>query len=268
MIIRLILAFASISSIAVAQDAIETDRPDQTETATVVGAGRVQIEAGVVYESSRSTMANTFGGGETTVDATVMSIPTVLVRFGLTDLLELRVEGGMQRDERTISVAGTEGVAETVSGTVAPALGFKVELHEESGPLPQMAFIGDLTLPVGEEGYRPEHVAPAFRFTFSHSLGESLALGYNLGAEWSGSDPNGVGIYTVTLAAALTEALGAYVEAFGEMSTGATPMHMLDGGFTLKPMPNLQLDLSGGLALNEVSPDYFFGAGVSVRLPN
>jgi hypothetical protein len=32
-------------------------------------------------------------------------------------------------------------------------------------------------------------------------------------------------------------------------------------------MPNLQLDLSAGLALNERAPDYYLGAGVSMRLP-
>lgn len=250
-----------------AQEPIETDRPDQTETATTVPAGSVQIEAGFVYEHDEAAYDATFGG-DATLETTAMQMPTALVRIGLAERFELRLESGVQSIETRVK-GSLLPVEETtsMSGMTPLAVGFKVELLEEEGAVPQMAFIGDITLPLGDEALQSEHVAPAFRFTMANTLADWLSLGYNLGAEWDGNDPNGVGIYTVTLAAALSETLGAYVEAFGEMSTGATPMHMLDGGFTFKPVPNFQLDLSGGIALNEASPDYYIGAGASVRLP-
>lgn len=277
---RLVLALAlgiAATTSAMAQDpvarnrpttAIETDRPDQTETATTVQAGQLQIEAGFVYEHDETEYDGTFGG-TTGLETTSMHMPTVLARLGIAEGLELRLESGVQRIEtRVVGSPLPVEQTTTASGMTPLSVGFKVELLEESGIVPQTAFIGDLTLPVGSSELRSEFIAPAFRFTMASTLADWLSLGYNLGAEWDGADANGVGIYTVTLAAALSEAIGAYVEAFGEMSTGATPMHMLDGGFTLKPMPNLQFDLSGGIALNEASPDYYLGAGVSMRLPD
>ena len=41
---------AAPAATAQALQDIETDRPDQTETATTVSPGSVQIEAGLVYE--------------------------------------------------------------------------------------------------------------------------------------------------------------------------------------------------------------------------
>jgi hypothetical protein len=64
---------------------IETDRPDQTEAATLVPVGGIQLEAGVA--------------GWTSGDATVTgyTLPTALLRYGLHERFELRVVG--QRDQ-------------------------------------------------------------------------------------------------------------------------------------------------------------------------
>ena len=41
--------------------------------------------------------------------------------------------------------------------------------------------------------------------------------------------------------------------------------HYFDGGFTYRVSNNLQLDVRGGVGLNEAAADYFTGAGAVVR---
>jgi len=65
----------------------------------------------------------------------------------------------------------------------------------------------------------------------------------------------------------LTRSLGIFVEAFGLLATERENEHLVDAGFTWLVLPNLQLDFSGGLGLNEAASDYFISAGLSYRIP-
>lgn len=250
-----------LAAIAFAQDDIETDRPDQTETATTVAAGRVQIEAGFAYERDVVAM-----DAIDTIERTSMAIPTVLVRVGISDGFELRLESGAEhlRSEHSFyrPLESSDG-----AGVVSPSIGLKAELMDEDGAIPQTALIADVTFPIGEARKSPGYVAPAFRFSMSHALSDAFALGYNLGAEWDGYSPRGTGIYTVTMANAVTSNVGSYLELFGELATGELPVHSFDGGLTYRPQPNLQFDLSAGIGITASAPDYYLAAGASMRLP-
>lgn len=255
-----------------AQDEIETDRPDQTETATTVPPGSVQIEAGLVIERDETAFAGTFGGPPMIFESTAM-VPTVLVRVGLIEPLELRLEAGYQNVETTVGSSipvggGADDAPRSVSGFAAPSFGVKLELLAETGPIPDLALIADVTLPVGHESFRPSSIAPAFRFSMAHTLSEDFSLGYNLGAEWSGEEADEpTGIYTLALGAGLSDHFGAYVELFGEVSSDGYPAHSFDGGVTFRPIDNLQLDLSGGIGLNAHALDRYFSLGASIRIP-
>ena len=83
-----VLAFALCAFVAVPElwgQTIETDRPDQTEAATLVPVGGIQIETGL----AGYTAANGSWTGYT--------LPTALLRLGLHERFELRVVG--QRDQ-------------------------------------------------------------------------------------------------------------------------------------------------------------------------
>ena len=72
-----ILAPALFSQILFSQDLI-TDRPDQTESAVVVGEKKIQIESGILNQEN--------SGGEKN-----LSIPTNLFRYGISEKIELRL---------------------------------------------------------------------------------------------------------------------------------------------------------------------------------
>jgi Putative MetA-pathway of phenol degradation len=237
-----------LAPVASAQEELVTDRPDQTESAAVVPVGSVQIETGVLYVNDYYRWT--------------FSLPTALVRVGVTDDLELRFTGEYVHDK--YQLANIDYVDQGIAGISA---GAKIEIIEENGFIPSAAFIGHIALPVGSPAFRPTHVAPDFRFAFSHSLGDGFTISSNLGGEWDGDGGSGAGIYTLALGFDLWEDWGGYIEAFGSMWGDSRPSHLLDGGVTILAAPNFQFDASFALPFTERGPDYYANVGLSWRLP-
>jgi hypothetical protein len=236
-----------------------TDRPDQTESTSIVPSGLVQLEAGWSW-------VHEVDGG---VRARTHSMPG-LVRVGILERLEGRLgfEGfqSVARDGRPVSSSGL-GDSE---------LGFKYRLWDGGLWIPELALIVQVSIPTGSEGFSSERADPGVLLAFSNAISERLSLGYNLGSVWSSVDDGGGRrtalvdvIYTVALGISLTGRLGMFVESFGSVGVqkGAADSHSLDGGFTYRLADNLQLDVSAGLGLNRAASDWFAGAGVAVRLP-
>lgn len=239
-----------------------TDRPDQTESAAVVPRGLVQIEGGWGY--ARDVEAG--------VEVQAHTLPQMLLRIGIVQGLEGRVgfAGWTRTEVETVSGAST------ASGVGDIDLGFKYRLAHARGARPDIAFIGTVTLPTGEADFGSERADPSFRLAFANELGERVGLGYNVGAAWTsvpgasgGTETNVDAVYTVAFGFSLTDQVGAFAESFGTfaLSDGSSSAHSLDGGLTLLVSDNLQLDLSGGVGLNDAAADWFVGAGISARLP-
>lgn len=257
-----------------AQDApdLVTDRPDQTESAESVPAGLFQLEIGWTYALEEGEG----GGGEIRSHA----VPEALLRIGLGSGLEARVgfAGWISEDEEL-----ADGPDRTDSGVGDVEVGLKWRVVRGNGASPQIALLGGVTLPLGQEGFGSERADPTVRLSLSHDLSERVALGYNAGLSWEtavfeapGSptrealDTQADFLYTLALGVGLTERLGAFFESYGflGLSDGRPDRHSLDGGLTLLLSPTLQLDLRSGFGLNEAAEDWLIGAGLSVRFPS
>lgn len=241
-----------LGAAAVSAQDLVTDRPDQTESAVTVPAGRWQVESGVSL---------THGD-----DVEVEELAATLVRVGLAENFELRLGwAGLIRER---------GPGEDLDGAGDGELGAKLVLREENGAAPQLAVIAGTSVPFGERGVSSERFDPALRLCVSRTLSQRLSLGANVGAEWSsevsaggGRSTGARGIYTVTLGAAVGERTGAFVELFGDFSLSqhGPPAHTLDGGVTFLVREDLQVDVAAGVGLSEAAPDWFVGVGVSWR---
>lgn len=225
-----------------------TDRPDQTESAAAVPRGLVQVETGFLF--ARDDGVDTF------------EAPGTLVRIGLGARTELRV-----------GHAGVIGSAQR-RGAGDSEVGAKVNLIEAAdGWTPQLAIIGGLSLPTGDEPFASDGVDPLLLVAFAHELSPRLSLGYNLGATWESSpdqpDRQASLLYTLVLGIGATERLGAYVEVFGNRRTSgnAATDVSIDGGITFLLTRTVQFDLFVGRGLHGPAADAFFGAGLSFRLP-
>lgn len=241
----------------VAQDpgSIVTDRPDQTESAESVPAGFIQLELGWIFTREEH-------GNETQESH---SLPETLLRVGMGHGLEVRLGFSGFVFENQFATGESQQNTDT-SETGDAEIGFKYELGGWSGG--QVAFLGDISIPMGQSDFSNQYVDPSFRLLVAHSLGERLSLGYNIGVEDIRTKMKAP--YTIALGVSLSNRFGAFIESFGAFglteSLGAS--HSLDGGFTFLASDALQFDVNVGVGLNETAEDWFIGGGFAFRLPH
>ncbi|MDD2632565.1 MAG: transporter [Bacteroidales bacterium] len=232
-----------------------TDRPDQTESAATVPKHFLQIETGFILENDENEISRNKS----------FAYNTTLLRYGLWDNFELRLGAAYLGDNVTKK---NSDFSQNIAGFSPLHVGFKVKVAEEKGLRPDIAFLGGLELPfTAGSDYKPSYTAATMRFAFSHTLSDRFSLGYNLGAEWDGETAVPGYFYSVALGIGLIENLGMFVESFGAIQEAGTAQHQIDAGFTYLLTPNFQVDISGGIGLNDAAPDNFISFGLSYRIP-
>jgi hypothetical protein len=241
-----VLLLFGMTAPALAQEKIDADRPDQSQGPAVVPRGLVQLEAGYLYQRhDPRTLTHAY--------------PTGLLRFGLLDGVELRVQGAVKD---SVIENGTE---RHIKGWGPLSFGTKVRLWEGSGWRPEAAIMAMLALPVASEVFKPDNPEPQFNLAFRNELSEKTDLTYNLGYGWTGGDP--VRAYGANITRELTDKFTLYLEAFGSKGKGETAEHQADIGLLYLLLPNVQLDVAYGRRVNRAAPHRFVGAGLAVRLP-
>uniref|UniRef100_UPI0040487B1B hypothetical protein n=1 Tax=Flavobacterium sp. TaxID=239 RepID=UPI0040487B1B len=90
-----------ISNFIQAQESIQTDRPDQTETPAIVPKNMLQIETGFNYQKENN-------------DVSSSNLPTILIKYGVNDILEIRLITGFdnQKNKNTIQSGFPNDVSE------------------------------------------------------------------------------------------------------------------------------------------------------------
>lgn len=253
-----IFILAGFTLITIAQDEVPelvTDRPDQTESSVTVPLKSLQIETGFVVENDETE----------SVKQKSLVYNTTLLRYGLLERMELRL--GLSYLSEKVEIKNTD-TTNTISGYSPLYAGFKIYVTEEKGWIPEIAFLAGLQLPfTAHHDFRLVHSSANMRFAFSHTLSERFSLGYNLGVEWDNDDAVPNYYYSMVLGVAVSDKLSAFVEGFGYIPEGGDAEHLVDAGFTWLLFPNLQLDFSGGLGLNDKAIDNFISLGLSWRIP-
>ena len=226
---------------------IDTDRPDQTESAVTVPRNYFQGEFGFNKE-------NLSGRDYDLVH------PTALLKYGL-KRFEFRLEA-------TYISSYEHRIPDPVwtSGLEPIEIGFKAALWEEKKLRPKTSVIFHLGIPaLASKVFRPDHLIPSFRFTMQNSITDNFGLGYNLGAEWDGYTSTPTWLYTFAPGLSLGEKWYTYVEAFGFIRRNESPQHSLDAGIAYYFNDDLKIDLSGGFGISEASPKNYVALGFSFR---
>lgn len=234
-----------------------TDRPDFTEASTTVGLGVRQLEYGYTYIYDVS-------GGVSTREH---SFPETLLRYGiLADWLELRL--GWNYSDVRMRGPGSEI---RTDGALDMYVGFKVGLAPQEGVLPELAVNLQAFVPTGAGAFTADETLPGVAWLYSWELAEWVTLGAN--TNFNKRIDDNLATYlevaqSVTLAYTFTDNLGGYTEWYAFFPSGsavAPTEHIFDGGFTYLLNNNNQLDIRAGVGLNDAAPDFFIGAGHSVR---
>ncbi len=240
--------------VAIAQsDNMETDRPSESFTPTIVNKNHFQIEAGFRKERDNNE-------GERSDE---YLYPSAVLKYGLTKKLELRM---LIEEEADYEYTPDK---RRIAGGIEPVkVGLKYNLVDEKGIIPKTSVIAMADIPkLASPDFKGDFVAPLFRLAMENSLTKELSLVYNIGEEWQEDDVHGEFFYSLSPQYELTKKLKVFAEVFGYLSKEQAAKNSVDGGLLYQLKPNLQLDISGGVAISKNAPDSFIELGISFRLP-
>ena len=243
-----------------AGEAMSTDRPDFVESSDVVGRGRVQIETGYVSERSAA-------GG---IKSRTQTTPTLL-RFGVSDALELRVETeGFVRSRTQDPASGTTRRERGFSDVSLGVKWHTQEADEKTGT-PGLAWLWHVDIDSGSRAFRGQGLRPSLRAVAEWDLPNDFSVGVMPGLV---ADMNTEGkrffaaILAVTLSKELAPRWHGFVELAGQRLASRRnggSVVTFDTGVACLLSDSLQLDFSVAHGLTSYSPDFQWGVGVSVR---
>jgi len=222
-------------------DPISAERPGFSSSPLTLARSTWQLEVGYQFTRDRDG-----------VDIDDHTLPLMLLRIGLADRLEMQVNWA--------GVSWTDLNGRTIDGANDASIGVKWQLTDRDVSTPIGVFAG-LSLPVGADEFTSDDVDPAFGLFWSHS-GVADFFGTVL---ISHSDDDTVVDNAVGVSFSLDSTKGAYIEYVGSFAEGNGPEHTVNGGMTFLANENLQLDLQGGLGLNDRAADFFVGFGLAHR---
>lgn len=241
-----IVIVSGIVLTASAQDMV-TDRPDQTESASIVPKLHVQLESGFDFTSPDALSEI----------KDVKSIASLL-RLGLTSSLELRL--GFSNE--TVNLI--DDPENSISNVLNP--GFKYRLFKGAGIIPDVALMGSFVVPI-DNGGGDRFWSPEIRLAAQHDLLDFLSLGYNFALFWDNENYDTQKFYSVAAGLDLIPKTGIFVEFFGQDYKTLGTEGYLNAGLTYNILNNIQLDGYAGFGLNDNSNDMFWGVGLTIRLP-
>lgn len=247
----LVLLAASVAA-AADDDVIDPDRPDVSFSAKTVGAGRVQLETGMLLERTRMAAEPT---------ERRLSAETTL-RIGVADRVELRIDA-----EPIVRVRGAEDATDVGDFR----LGAKWRLLDAHGAgWPALALLPLVKLPTAPAPIGTGKPDYGLLLLASFELPAEFGLDANAGVAAVGqTQPSGY-LLQALVSASLSRKVGpltTFAEVFyasREEWSGRDQVGV-DAGITWTLLPNLALDAAVGTSLYGRVPDVFVRAGGSVR---
>lgn len=243
-----------------------SDRPDFTESTSIVPVGRVQVEAGATHTRSDS------------YDTRHWSVGEALLRAGVSRRVEARVTLPTWNDRRhdppKVILVRTGAlrsvvVTERQHGYDDMTVGLKAKLLDprDGGPrfVPTLAAIVATAVPTASGPFALDAWQPEAKLAADWEVSERVAVGANFNATWPEGETADLDLST-TVGLALGERLGSYVEWFAlALNSNASRAQYVNGGLTLAITPYLQLDGRVGRQTNARDAETFVGAGIVVR---
>lgn len=227
---------------------MSSDRKTHTKTAMALPKGIIQIETGFHYEGDR----------ESGVKVSFFNLNTTLLRLGVTDGFELRLEGAYSK----LSVNGN-GVA----GMSPVKIGFKSQVATSNGSSPDIAIIGGL-VPAnsGSRHFSDARWGVEALSAFGWSLPKKLDLGANIGFVTDTEFQSFQVPVSGALGFPIDYKLGGFVELIGVFQKSDDTQISGATGLTYKQSTDLQFDIYIGKGINKPANDWFYGFGLSWRM--
>ena len=222
-------------------------RPGLMERISGIARGRTQLEGGYAFlydEADGVRMAQ-------------HAVPDLLLRFGLTDRLEIRLgwPGYVATD---YDGPGLDGSSDD---TLEPNVGFMFDLWPQRGIRPQAAVSAAVPITLEGNPFALDGLQPLAQLLYRWELTDRLALGGTTGMALF--DVHGDDFLQLQQTTGLDYLCTVRLGAFGQWemlvdhgSADDGSQHMLGGGFSYLLTERLQITWQAGLGLNEAAPDF------------
>lgn len=259
----IILLFGILSTLKSSSQSIQTDRPSQTDAATAINPGELQIESGFLFE--RYKLSSSFSEHRN-------SYPINVIRLGLVKKLELRFVNQLVTYRIKDNVGNIKD--KSISGSENLQVGFKYQLTNNDSKL-LMSAIAHAILPTGSEGLSNQFYGALAKISMTYKLDDIRSLSSNIGYINQNLDFESNGLvkyadgdltYTLVYGHSLDEKVGLFLEVYGAYQDFNNWQNNMDAGFAYLVKDNLQLDYSFGWGLNQTMN--YHSLGISFRLPN
>lgn len=226
---------------------ISTERPSAGPSADLIPAGSLQSEEG----SNLSLQHHTY----------TLDLPEDLVRYGITDRLEFRVQSNNAIAQHT----NTGGFGPWSSQDAI--LSGKVLIGTPNHVLPRSA-IFSLSVPSGGQDQTSGSYDPGAMIVWTQSLPKNYALEEVAGATLTTINGARRAFWYPSIGVThnITEAFGAFAEYAPSILANGDFLYIVDGGLTLASTPTRQVDLRVGYQHDSAGSHTLLSFGYSFRL--
>jgi hypothetical protein len=242
------------------EEPIETDRDAFTPATRTAGRNRFILESAYSFIDNRRV-------------ADTHSFPELLLRYGITERVELRLGWNYEVGGAGNEISGAQGdaVLEEGGSRIARehriAYGVKAALTEQSEWVPASAVILQGFTPTGGEATDTQLVATyVFGWELPNRWRADAAVRYATSSE--GEDRFNIWAPSAVLRVPLGERWGVHAEYFGLFAQDRAEdfvRHYVSPGFRFLVTPNLEVGARVGWGLNDQSARFFSNVGVGWR---
>jgi hypothetical protein len=232
------------------QDYLNPDRPSESKTPELVKGNNLQLEVGFKKEK--------VSGAEN-----MYQHPHALLRYGLFNALELRMELVSQTMKDNVSKKSLKGITPVYFGV-------KAKILPEHNWMPSIGALAEVGVPSLASGdYFVDGIPFKFRVLFNNNVNSNFSLQYNFGVAWNETNnqrDNKQWMYTLNPSYKITDNFHVFVEEYAFLRNGTSSEHYFDGGVQYFVNRDLVIDLAAGVGTSKISSDYFVEGGLAYRL--
>ncbi len=243
---------------------LSTDRPDKTESAYTVDAGRFQIESDLLSYSSDHDTAD---GADTQVDA--WSVAAVNVKAGLLNWMDLQLVLDTYNHVTTDDRLTSQKVTQSGLGDLTTRL--KMNVWGNDGGKTALAVMPFVKIPTNQDDLGNDDVEGGIIIPLAIELPAGWGLGLMTEVDFvRNRADDGYStdfVNTVTFSHDIVGNLGGYVELFTLISSESNTdwIGTFDMGLTYGLTDDIQLDAGINIGITESAEDYNPFLGLSWR---
>lgn len=208
------------------------DRPSTCAGSGITPKGKVLWEVGMNYNHDTAEKVD---GEEVTPAISTFTFMNSLVRYGLLDNVELRLQWDLMHQR-------IHGVKDNGVGPLT--LGTKVKFFDGKGYIPAISLLTNVTFPLASKTFRPANIAPSVILLADHNISDNVGLTYNTGLLWDGGDSHPATLVAVCSSYTITPRVGCFLESYNYFKAHTNPSFNANVGGTYQITPRVRADAS------------------------